>query len=273
MKLSDVVSKFSGASGEDIEQWLDRLAVAVQLTEEITLSTDDPRDDKAVRKKMVTLMPLLLHGSAYITWKRLPVTDRNDYEAIAKALRRVYGKTKSAAWRELKSLKLLPGESIDVLADQITTLLHVTTGGATCPEQIAAAFLLDAIPARIAEQVRLRHGEDMALDDIVSCAKALLAGSDGNPDMAAGALREGRSEDTTNANGGPNRGERGGGTKILRCFGCDRLGHAKRDCPTVCFRCHKRGHVQRKCPQDHQDAGNGQAEVTTPDRATPAEIH
>lgn len=259
MKLTEVVQRFSGAPGEDVEHWLDRFAVAIRVTSD---EDEEDEDDNKLEKKMALMMPLLLHGPAYITWKRLSDTDKKDYGAITKALRKVYGKTKTAAWRELKTLKLLPGEPVDVLADQITALLHVVSEGEECSEHITAAFLLDAIPIRIAEQVRLRHGEDMNLEKVVSCVKALLAGSDRNPEMAAGAL-SGEPVSTRN--------ERRG-AKALRCYTCNRPGHTRRNCPAVCFRCNQQGHFQRTCPQN-QNSGNGQAEVAMPDRATSADDH
>lgn len=271
MKLNEVVAKFSGAAGEDIEQWLDRFSVAIRVTEEITPDpTTDPKGDKAVQKKMVTLMPLLLNGSAYATWKRLSTADKEDHAAIVKALRRVYGKTKAAAWRELKALRLLPGEPVDVLADQITNLLSVVTGGKDCPGPLAAAFLLDAIPSRIAQQARLRHGEDMDLDAIVSSVKTLLAGSEENTETAAVSISNVHTG-TATGNRVSSQDERGEKTKTLRCYGCNRLGHARRDCPVVCFRCHGRGHIQRNCLQAQLLAGNDQARAAAADRATPAE--
>lgn len=47
--------------------------------------------------------------------------------------------------KELKVLKLLPGGAIDSLADQIKILLRMTARGNTMPDQLAAAFLQDAV--------------------------------------------------------------------------------------------------------------------------------
>ena len=248
MKLLEVVKPFSGE--EDIEQWLDRFEVAVDIVEE-------PNDDTAKKSKMAKMVPLLLSGPAYSTWKQLSTGDKSDFEKVAAALRRVYGKTKVSAWQEMKLLRFLPGDSVDVLADQINRLLTVVVGSQAFPEQLAAAFLLDALPLKVAEQVRMQHGEKMVLSEIVSCAKALTSSTTLSSDCAAGAthikpkLREDRNV-----------------PKELRCYCCNQSGHVRKNCHIVCFRCQARGHFQRNCPASF--SGNERAEAAVPDPAVPA---
>ena len=126
MKFTDMMDKFSGAPGEDVEHWIDRSIATVQVLE-------DTDDTESLKKKLVRLMPVLLQGAAYSTWKRLKESERSDYEAVAKALRRVYGKSKATAWAELKALKLAPGEQVDVMADQAETLLRIVAGTDALP--------------------------------------------------------------------------------------------------------------------------------------------
>ena len=64
---------------------------------------------------------------------------------------------------------------MDVLADEVGMLLGIVTGGKELPSQMGAVFVLDALPARVPEQVRLQHGEEMELSKVVSAAKAILA--------------------------------------------------------------------------------------------------
>ena len=223
---------------------------------------------KLAKKKLARSMPLILSGAAYRTWKLLSVAEKADFDAIAKALRRVYGKTKAIAWAELKTLRLLPGEPVDVLADEVSTLLGIVTGGKELPCQMTALFVLDALPAPVAEQVRLQQDEDMELDKVVSTAKAILAGSRLQEGAAAGVI-QGRS-----AGGGRRAAgveKNGGASSTVRCFGCDRAGHVRRDCNVVCFRCRETGHIGRHCAEFSSGRqGNGPAEAASPDRAAPA---
>ena len=145
----DVVRKFSGASGEDLEQWLDRFEVAVDLTGE---STQEEKEKTAGR-----LIPLFLDGAAYSTWKQIP-TGRNDLDTVKTALRRVLGKSLATAWRELKELRLLPGQSVDVLAEEAKRLLGIIVGNDSPPQQVVSLALIDALPRTIADQVR--HGQE-----------------------------------------------------------------------------------------------------------------
>ena len=87
----------------------------------------------------------------------------------------MYGKSKTAAWEELKNLKLIPGEPVDVLADKITILLRIVSDDCECPSQVAAMFVVDALPCRITEQIRILHGEKMDLKGVVGAAKTMMA--------------------------------------------------------------------------------------------------
>ena len=260
MKLMDVVRRFAGASGEEVEQWLDRYSVAMELVEEFPSTTTDPDGTKAKEKKMAKLIPLLLEDAAYCTWKQLSKAEKEDWSAIAKALRKVFGKSKASAWQELKSIQLFPGESVDVLADQIKTLLTIVEGG-TPRGPLTAAFLLDALPSRIGEQVRMQHGDDMELDKVVACAKSLLTSTDAVSSSAAA--------------GGLHRKQRPISSQLpMRCFGCGEPGHFQRNCPKekTCFRCQKKGHLQKFCPEARRP-GNDRAEAAAPGQAVPAVEH
>ena len=158
------------------------------------------------------------------------------------------------------------------LVDNIKTLLSIVTGGSPLPSQMAAVFLLDALPSRVAEQVRLQHGEDMELRCIVSCTKALLAGAQPQNESAAAAFS--KEQRSITSGGDYRRGvtkESGGAARSVRCFGCDRPGHVKRDCTVVCFRCHEKGHIRRNCQASVPERpGNEREEAALPDHAAPA---
>lgn len=251
MKLTDVVKRYSGEPGQDVEQWLDRFDVAIELIEK-------PADDKAKSTLKAQFVPLLLDEPAYSTWQQLKASDKKDFATIATALRRVFGKSITSAWQELKAVRLFPGEPVDVLVSRIQRLLSTVAAGAAVPEQVVSVHLIDALPPRVAEQVRLQHGEHMTLTDVSSCAKSLLSGADSPTEMTAGAARAHHVGSSTALKESP------------RCYGCGRVGHTKRNCRVSCFGCQERGHIQRNCPLL---SGNGRAEAAVPDPAVPASTH
>ena len=163
LKLVDALRCFRGEANEDLELWLDRFRVALDVTGK--WSSDKDRD-----AEMARLMPLFLEGRAYATWKRLTDAEKNDLGKVKTALRRVYGLSKAAAWRKIKSLRLFPGDLVDVLADEITGLLKIVLDDDP-PEALVAITLIDALPRKLAEQVSLLHGESMDLQEVISCAK------------------------------------------------------------------------------------------------------
>lgn len=190
--------------------------------------------------------------------------EKEDWNAAARALRRVYGRSKTSAWRELKGLKWLQGEPIDVLVDQIRTLLRTVPEGSATPDQLIASFLLDALPARNAEQLRIQFGEKMLLKNIVSGAKVLLDNLEDYGEVAA-AVTKGYAERRS----APLEDDRGGMTGRPRCFGSHKFMHVKRTCTTTCYGCAERGHLRSNCSS--VAPGNERARTALPDRAALAE--
>jgi len=254
LKLVDAVRCFKGEDGEDLELWLDRFKVALDVTSKWPTSKD--RD-----AEMARLMPLFLEGRAYTTWKQLSDVEKSDLETVKSALRRVYGVSKVAAWKRIKAIRLFPGDLVDVIADEICSLLRIVLEDEP-PDPLVAITLIDALPSNIAEQVTLLHGEKMVLRDVISSAKSLQIGQKGVGAMAAAATTGARRQQgTTTSQQQP----------PARCYGCRRFGHLIRDCPLICYRCGGRGHYQRNCKVKIQ--GNESAGSTLPDQVVPASSH
>jgi len=253
LRIVDVVRKFEGRADEKIELWLDRFRVAVDLTTKA-------KSDEEKEKEMVKLVPLFLDGAAYTTWKQLSETDRSDMKEVESALRRVFGRSKAAAWQALKTLQLTFGDSVDVAVDEVKSQLR-TISGDEPPGELVSLFIIDALPGAVAERVRLTCGEHMKLTEVSSAAKSLLTALPGTGQASAAAEKprppvdfgSGRSDDR----------------QQIRCFGCRRLGHRRRDCNTICYRCGKAGHLQRFC---ETAAGNERAGAVCSDRVASAEL-
>ena len=258
LKLVDVVKRFRGDPADDVSMWLERFETAVKI------SLPSESDQAAVEKEMTKTMPLFLDGPAYRTWKQLSQADRSDLTKVKAALNRVYGYTKSAAWEKLKLMRLLPGEHIDVLADQVKAFLEIIVDG-TPPDELVSLFVIDALPSNIAEKVRMEHGESMRSEKIVSCAKSLLSGSSEELKFSAVAV------DRRTSKQSKNYGRAGDGQQPTRCSGCQRWGHTQPACRVQCFGCGGRGHIRRLCPNGATSSGNGAAGMAVADHAMPAE--
>ena len=171
---------------------------------------------------------------------------------VKAALRRVFGKSKMQAWTELKKMKLIPGDSVDVVTEEIKSLLKCATDQSVIPETLVALQLIDALPSAVAEKVTLQYGEELQLEKIVSASKSLMAAMDSA--VCAAAAQEDRRRGPSTATGRSSQ---------IRCYGCQRFGHEKKDCRVVCYRCRARGHVQRLCP-----SGNGSEGVESAGSST-----
>lgn len=271
LKLVDIVKKYKG--GEDIDRWFKRFETSVGVA-------TTAADDAAKLKQQAKIIPVFLEGPAFSTWDQLDKTSKENYGTIKAALKRVFGLGKAAAWHKLKSLRLFPGESIDVLTEEAKALFRTITG--TDPsEELVSLVILDALSPEIKDKVYMLHGEKMKLADVVSSVKALLATEDvrttsGMAMTARPETRVGRRDSQWSP----------------RCQGCQRRGHSQANCTVVCFSCGSRGHLRRSCPQlqssVHRDAlqptpsnggqqthsstqsGNGRAGLAAADSVTPA---
>lgn len=253
MKIGDFVKRFSGLPDENLEQWLDRFEEAMDV-----LSDKETHAEK--EKKMAKLMPLFLEGRAYGTWKLLTSDEKKDLAKVKAALRRVFGLSKLAAWQKLKAVRLLPGDSIDLLANDIDGLLRAAIGTDDPPNELVAHYVIDALPSVLADPVTMLHGEEMNLAAIISCVKSLTSGRSHVEEMGAAAKLRPRRP--------PER--RVGDVRFNgQCWACQRWGHTRRDCPDLPRR-DKQDDPPRLLQRRSLDSGNERAGTASSDRAIPA---
>lgn len=260
LKIVDIVKRFKGESGEDVEQWIERFETAVSIT--------SAKDAAEREQEMANIIPLFLDGSAYRTWKQLSETEKKDMKAVKRALRRVYGISKAMAWQKIKTLRLFPGDSVDVIADEARTLFTIISETIP-PDQLVSLAVIDSLPPEIAEQVRMQHGESMDLAKVVSCAKALLVSKDLAISAATTRQNWTRRQPRTLEPSANESSRRPGTATTVRCVGCQRVGHVQQFCYVICYRCGGRGHVQRNCTVT-PIPGNGRAGMAIADHAIPA---
>ena len=264
LKITDVIGKFGGEPGEDVEIFIDRLETAANLFGD--------------SEGLALLLPLFLTKNAYCTWKQMDKDKKNNIDEIKCALRRVFGMTKSCAWKELKGLSWVQGDSVDVLCERIETLLKVVTDGKAVADELISSFFLDSLPIRIREHIHLLHGEKLVKNDVVSAAKSMLSQTQVNfhnvyvgfGDISCG-KNEGNiinkritndSSNITNSNNENNKINFDSVNKKpnVRCFCCKKIGHTRSNCHIRCFSCGRNGHFSSTCLQG---SGNGPAEATS----------
>lgn len=252
ISLVDSVKKFHGKTGENVNQWFDRYEVILEMTE----STADA----------AKLLPLFLEDAAYTTWSQLSESIKGDFKQIRKEFQRVFGLTKLHAWQNVKELKFFPGESIDVLVEEIKSSLRVLTEDKP-NDHLVAAFLLDSLPQKVSELVKIQHGSEMNLYSVVVSAKNLMSSTNDHYRMNEYCNASFRGTKDQSAKKGFNKVD-----NRIRCFCCKQLGHTRKDCHVTCFNCGRAGHFQRDCFMDSSRtvSGNESAEVAKPDPVTSA---
>ena len=230
------IGAFDGTG--DIERWIDRLELALEIDEVPTASH-------------ARVLSYHLEGDACDTWKGLSWKEKEDADAIKAELRSVFGLQKMAAWTQATApVVLAPGESVDVAFQDLKRLVTTASTGTDTVSQVAACLLVQRLPTSIREQVLLTCGKTMDPSQVLSSAKQLMAASSDN------CLTTSRYSATALVNHGHFSSKDGQAElqrrkasqlRRTRCGGCERFGHLQAQCRVRCFRCSEVGHVARKC--------------------------
>jgi hypothetical protein len=211
------VGNFSG--DEDVEQWIDRIEMALRID---SIPTDKHAD----------VISLHLEQAAYQTWKGMPDEKKIDAAAIKAELRAVYGLQRITAWVAASSRDPLePGDTVDVAFENIKRLVGIAAAGGDTVGRISACILIDRLPAAIKGQVLLQCGKELEPSAVVSCTKQLMANSvSSGPAFSAVIRQSPATRRPTIKNNQQQASVYTARDEHRRCFSCHQVGHLFRDC-------------------------------------------
>ena len=240
MKLNALkhVGNFAGET--DIEQWLDRMELAIRI-------------DGIPVENHADILALHLQGAAYDTWKGLSTASRQDAAAIKAELRKVFGMQRMEAWNRVVTLgRLAPCDTVDVAFEEVKKLVGIAAEGEDPIGRIAACIFATRLSPPVRDQVLLQCGVDMKPTAVVACAKQLRSVASDSPTIglsAAASLPKTTDSATESRSDEPDSRRltaRKKGKGQSKCFRCDQRGHFARDCTAA-------------MPAHHAVSGNGQA--------------
>jgi hypothetical protein len=202
------IGTFDGT--EDVERWINRLEMAIRI-------------DEVPNNKHADVLAMSLRGAAYATYTNLSAAKQADAAAIKVSLRGVFGLRRMEAWRRAAAHStLLPGDMVDVVFDELRTLVTIATAAAGAESadpvgRMAACLLLERLPPAVRDQVLLNCGQHLKPEEVIACAKELLPNS--RSDSTVGAAVEDAAERPADRS-----------KRSYRCYKCSKVGHIARDC-------------------------------------------
>ena len=157
------------------------------------------------------------------------------------------------AWRRALAKGLYLGESVDVVADEIKKLVTISRRDLDPIEGISGLILLNALPSTVRDQVTMRLGEQTSFSNVLTAAKRVWPSSSARRSTCAGFAGSNEIEGNRMSchdqlsnlkRSWPTQRQGSAieqmptGSKVIRnvdrpaprCYGCNRLGHFKRNC-------------------------------------------
>lgn len=206
-------------------------------------------------KNIACLIPLYLEGDAFCVFDQLTDAEKEDADAIKKALRDAFGKNTFSAYDSFRQRSWTPDETVDAFLADLRRLARLA--GIHSDELIRCAFVC-GLPADVSS--RLRAGARILKEDlsaILTQARVLME-ERAQPALAAVRLEE--------VPRGRSRPSEGSGRK-MSCFGCGGdhpVRYCKKRSSIVCWICEEPGHLARNCPSKSRQSGNGSGKPPAP---------
>ena len=260
IKLTDVITKFNGE--EDVAAWLDRLELVAGLQKVDNLTA---------------VIPMFLEGPAYDVYSQLSVEDKRSLTQLKKQLKEAFGVTLTQAFAAFKTRTLVSGEAPDAFLAELRRLARTVCadGDEGTVDQFVACQFVDGLPELTHSQLRaLKSGGEWGADDSARSVQRVCYSSRDWTLLAVFWDKLQRVGRGGNSRIGPSGGRQANQTvrKVVhqaaepRCYGCNRVGHVRRDCQVCCFLCNELGHMRHNCPNQIQgnDQGGGSLRANCP---------
>ncbi len=144
------------------------------------------------------------------------------------------------AWRKLTSYKIEQGQSLDSSCEDLHKWSKVVTAaGADPAAALATVAFVEALPAHVAQKVRVLCGQQATKQQVIRAAKDVWD----DAEIEVTAVAPARSVQK-------HRPFQVSPATDRKCFGCDAVGHVVRHCPAVCSQCGRKRHTANKCKRD-----------------------
>ena len=237
-KVDSFVRPFSGASGEDFQEFGGNFVVLCNIQK---WSSD---------AEQVQFLPLFLKGDAFLVFSRLADGDKKKVKDVKVKLEEAFRVSKAQAYKLFTARRLRQGESVTTYAADLERLAALAGHSVTADDAMVVEQLITGLPGDFARQIRLSFaGEDIKMSALIEKVKALcVSSSDANS-----------ARNVAGAATGPDSSS----ASSTLCHHYHEVGHIRRFCPkrkghhgsgsgmsvsrAVCFFCEKPGHFISEC--------------------------
>ena len=207
----------------NVERFLDRFNFTATVNE-------------VTAEKQASQLVLHLTGSMFDVWKGLSEEDRKNCTQIKDALYATYRVMQFMAWRKLTSYKIEQGQSLDSCEDLHKWSRIVTAAGSDPAVALATVAFIDALPAHVAQKVRVLCGQQATKQQVIRIAKDVW--NDMEVEVVAAAPAQGMQKC---------QAFQFSLATDCKCFGCDEVGHIVWHCLGICSQCGGKRHTAEEC--------------------------